>query len=145
MLPGKKRGFALDARLEEESLPVVWLGLCDLRIRDDRRWPWLLLIPQRPGIEEIHDLTPLDQAMLSFETNLVSKTLKELTGCTKINCAALGNIVRQLHVHVIARSEGDPGWPGPVWGHGVREPYRREDLHQFAEKIRGRLGGDTGQ
>ncbi|WEX12045.1 HIT family protein [Chelativorans sp. AA-79] len=139
MLPGGKGGFVLDPRLEGESLPVVWLGLCELRLRDERRWPWLLLIPQRPGIEEIHDLTPLDQAMLSFETNLVSKALKELTGCTKINCGALGNIVRQLHIHIIARNEGDDAWPGPVWGHGAREPCRREDLHQFAEKIKSRL------
>ena len=103
----------------------MWLGLCELRVMNDRRWPWLVLVPQRPGIEEIHDLTPLDQAMLTFETNMVAQALKKVTGCTKINSAALGNIVRQLHVHVVARSEGDPGWPGPVWGHGMREPYRR--------------------
>jgi len=139
MLPGSKGGFVLDPRLEGESVPVVWLGLCELRLRDERRWPWLLLIPQRPNAEEVHDLTPLDQAMLSFETNLVAKTLKELTGCTKINCGALGNIVRQLHVHVIARTEGDDGWPGAVWGYGAREPYRREELHQLAEKIKSRL------
>lgn len=139
MLPGKKAGFELDARLETETLPVMWLGLCELRIRDDRRWPWLILVPQRPGIEEVHDLTPLDQAMLSFETNMVSKALKDVTGCTKINSAALGNVVRQLHVHVVARSEGDPGWPGPVWGYGMCEPYRRETLHQFAESIRSAL------
>ncbi|WP_265516138.1 HIT family protein [Nitratireductor luteus] len=139
MLPGKKKGFELDPRLESESQQIMWLGLCELRIRDDRRWPWLLLIPQRPGIEEIHDLTPLDQAMLSFETNMVSQALKDMTGCTKINSAALGNIVRQLHVHVIARTEGDAGWPGPVWGYGQREPYRREDLHQLAENIKRKL------
>ncbi|WP_309083467.1 HIT family protein [Chelativorans sp.] len=139
MLPGSKGGFVLDPRLEGESLPIVWLGLCELRLRDERRWPWLVLIPQRPQVEEVHDLTPRDQAMLSFETNLVSKALKDLTGCTKINCGALGNIVRQLHVHVIARNEGDPAWPGPVWGFGAREPYRREELHQLAEKIRSHL------
>ncbi|WP_048645362.1 HIT family protein [Nitratireductor soli] len=139
MLPGDKPGFELDPRLEAESLHVMWLGLCELRIRDDRRWPWLLLIPQRPGAEEIHDLTPLDQAMVSFETNMVSQALKDTTGCTKINCAALGNVVRQLHIHVVARNEGDAGWPGPVWGHGLREPYRREDLHQLAETIRAKL------
>ncbi|MCR4268681.1 HIT domain-containing protein [Nitratireductor sp. ZSWI3] len=139
MLPGTKPGFELDPRLEAESIHVMWLGLCELRLRDDRRWPWLILIPQRSGMEEIHDLTPLDQAMVSFETNMVAQALKELTGCTKINSAALGNVVRQLHIHVVARSEGDAGWPGPVWGHGVREPYRREDLHRLAETIRGRL------
>lgn len=139
MLPETKAGFELDRRLERDSQPVMWLGLCELRIRNDRRWPWLILIPQRAGIEEVHDMTPLDQAVLTFETNMVSKTLKEVTSCTKINCATLGNIVRQLHVHVIARSEGDPGWPGPVWGHGTPEAYRREDLHQFAETIRTNL------
>lgn len=139
MLPGKEAGFALDARLEGESRPVLWLGLCELRLRNDRRWPWLLLVPQRPGVEEVHDLTPLDQAMLTFETNMVAQALKDMTGCTKINTAALGNVVRQLHVHVVARSEGDPGWPGPIWGHGTPAPYRREDLHQFAESVRNRL------
>lgn len=136
MLPGQKAGFELDRRLEADSEQVMWLGLCELRVMNDRRWPWLLLVPQRPGAEEIHDLTPLDQAMLTFETNMVAQGLKKVTGCTKINSAALGNIVRQLHVHVIARNEGDAGWPGPVWGHGVREPYRREDLHRFADEVR---------
>lgn len=139
MLPVRTGGFALDGRLEADSEPVIWLGLCELRLMDDRRWPWLLLVPQRAGIEEIHDLTPLDQAMLTFETNLVAQALKTMTGCTKINSGALGNRVRQLHVHVVARNEDDPGWPGPVWGHGVREPYRREDLHQFADRLRSAL------
>lgn len=139
MLHGFKAGFALDARLEADSVQLMWLGLCELRVMDDRRWPWLVLVPQRAGIEEVHDLTPLDQAMLTFETNLVSQGLKKVTGCRKINIGALGNIVRQLHVHVIARNEGDPGWPGPVWGYGVREPYDRSKLHGFAERIKAAL------
>jgi diadenosine tetraphosphate (Ap4A) HIT family hydrolase len=136
MVPGSKTGFELDARLEADSEPLMWLGLCELRVMDDCRWPWLILVPQRPGAVEIHELTPLDQAMLTFEANMVAQALKTATGCTKINSGALGNIVRQLHVHIIARFEGDPGWPGPVWGHGLREPYKRTDLHGFCEKIR---------
>lgn len=132
-------GFSLDRKLEADTEPVMWLGLCELRLMDDRRWPWLVLVPQRPGIEEMHDLTPLDQAMLTFETNMVAQGLKRLTGCAKINTGALGNIVRQLHVHIVARSEDDPGWPGPVWGHGLPERYRRDDLHQFCESVRGSL------
>jgi diadenosine tetraphosphate (Ap4A) HIT family hydrolase len=131
-----KAGFELDPRLEADSQHVIWMSLCELRVMDDRRWPWLILIPQRGGIVELHDLTPLDQAMLTFETNLVAHALKRLTHCTKINTGALGNVVRQLHVHVVARQEGDPGWPGPVWGHGMREPYRREDIHDFIDKVR---------
>jgi len=139
MLPVLKAGFELHRQLEADTEPVLWLGLCELRAMNDRRWPWLVLVPQRPDIEEIHDLTPLDQTMVTFETNLVSQALKRLTGCSKINTGALGNVVRQLHIHVVARSEGDPGWPGPVWGHGAREPYRRSELHQFAERVRAAL------
>lgn len=139
MMPGLKAGFELDARLNADSVQVMWLGLCELRIMNDCRWPWLLLVPQRPGIDEIHDLTPLDQAMLTFETNMVAQALKRETRCTKINTGALGNIVRQLHVHVIARSEGDPGWPGPVWGFGPREPYRPEELHRMIDNVKSAL------
>jgi diadenosine tetraphosphate (Ap4A) HIT family hydrolase len=139
MMPGQKAGFELDPRLEADSEQLLWLGLCELRLMNDRRWPWLILIPQRPGAEEVHDLTPLDQAMLTFESNMVAQALKTVTGCTKINTAALGNIVRQLHVHVVARSEGDAGWPGPVWGHGMREPYKPDDIRRFSEKIKAAL------
>lgn len=139
MLPVLKAGFALDRQLETDTEPLIWLGLCELRLMDDCRWPWLVLVPQRPGIEEIHDMTPLDQAMLTFETNMAAQALKRLTGCTKINSGALGNVVRQLHVHIVARWEGDQGWPGPVWGYGVREPYKRSELHQFSERIRAAL------
>ncbi len=139
MMAGLKAGFSLDSRLEADSEQVMWLGLCELRVMNDRRWPWLLLVPQRPGAEEIHELTPLDQAMLTFETNMVAQALKRVTGCTKINSAALGIVVRQLHVLVVALSVGDAGWPGPVWGHGLREPYQRADLRQFSEKIKAAL------
>jgi len=132
-------GFELDPRIERDSEPLIWLGLCELRLVDDCRWPWLMLVPQRPGAVEIHDLTPLDQTMLTFETNMVAQALKRVTSCRKINVGALGNVVPQLHVHVVARNEGDPGWPGPVWGHGVREPYRREDLHRFVNTVRSAL------
>lgn len=136
MLHGLTRGFEIDTRLEADSEPLMWLGLCELRVMNDRRWPWLLLVPQRPDAEEVHDLTPLDQAMLTFETNMVAQALKQATACTKINTGALGNIVRQLHIHVVARFENDANWPGPIWGHGLREPYERPDLHWFCDRIR---------
>ena len=136
---GLKAGFELDQRLKGDSVPVERLGLCELRLLNDRRWPWLILIPQRPEITEMHELTPLDQAMLTFETNMVALALKRVTDCTKVNTGALGNIVRQLHVHVIARNEGDPNWPGPVWGFGAREAYRSVDARKFAESIQAAL------
>lgn len=138
-MPAATAGFELDQRIERDTEPVLWLGLCELRMMNDCRWPWLMLVPQRMRAVEIHDLTPLDQTMLTFEADMVSKALKQVTGCRKINIAALGNIAPQLHLHIVARNEGDPGWPGPVWGFGQREPYRREDLHQFVDAIRASL------
>jgi diadenosine tetraphosphate (Ap4A) HIT family hydrolase len=127
--------FDIDERLERDGLLIVTLGLCQLRVNNDRRWPWLVLIPQRADVSEIFDLTPLDQTMLTFETNMVASALKKVTGATKINVGALGNIVRQLHVHVIARSEGDANWPGPVWGFGTAEPWGDDERKAFAARI----------
>lgn len=127
--------FELNERLGSDSELVVTLGLCQLRLMDDRRWPWLILVPQRAGIEELFELRPLDQALLTFECNLAAEALKKVTDATKVNVGALGNIVRQLHVHVIARHENDPNWPGPVWGFGSREPYGADEKQALIEKI----------
>ena len=110
-------------------------GFSDLRLMNDRRWPWLILVPQRPNICEIHELTPLDQAMLAFETAVAAETLQKVVSCEKLNTAAIGNIVRQLHVHVVARNAGDPSWPGPVWGFGTREPYAERDARALANAV----------
>ncbi|MBB2751519.1 UNVERIFIED_ORG: diadenosine tetraphosphate (Ap4A) HIT family hydrolase [Rhizobium aethiopicum] len=129
-------GFVLDPRLENDSTSVMVTGLCDLRLSRDARWPWLILVPRRADITEIFELTPLDQVLLAFETDLVAKALKEITGAAKINVGALGNIVRQLHVHIIARFEGDANWPGPVWGFGRAEPYEDGKRDEFIAKLR---------
>jgi diadenosine tetraphosphate (Ap4A) HIT family hydrolase len=127
--------FVLDERLARDSGLLVHLGLCELRLINDSRWPWLVLVPKRPSISEVFDLTPLDQAVLTFEQNTVATALKTVTGATKINIAAIGNVVRQLHVHVIARVEGDPNWPGPVWGHGTAIPYGEDARRQLQQKL----------
>lgn len=127
--------FEPDMRLTRNAMLIANLGLCQLRLVDDSRWPWLTLVPQRPDIFEIFDLTPLDQTLLTFETNLVAKALKVATHCTKINVAAIGNIVRQLHVHVVARNEGDANWPGPIWGFGDAVSYDDERRKRLADSI----------
>ena len=127
--------FELDERLKNDSALITNIGLCQLRLMNDRRWPWLILVPQRPAICELFDLTPLDQAMLTFETNLVAEMLKKATQPVKINVAAIGNIVRQLHVHVIARYENDANWPGPVWGFGERQPYEHAERAALVKLI----------
>jgi diadenosine tetraphosphate (Ap4A) HIT family hydrolase len=133
---GTMMRFVLDDRLAEDTLPVISLGLCALRLMDDARWPWLILVPQRPGAREIFNLTPLDQAILSFETSLVAETLHKVTNCHKINVASLGNVVDALHVHVVARNPGDDNWPRPVWGHGTKIRYRDRDGGQLIASLR---------
>jgi diadenosine tetraphosphate (Ap4A) HIT family hydrolase len=133
--------FKLDERLARDSIPVTRIGLCELRLIDDCRWPWLILVPQRPGIEELFQLAPLDQTMATFETNLVAEMFKTLTGAEKINVAAIGNMVRQLHVHVVARYEGDANWPAPVWGFGERQPYTDAKRTTLVKSILDALNG----
>lgn len=128
--------FLLDERLARDSDCLSRLGLCQLRLMKDSRWPWLVLVPQRNGVSEIFELTPLDQTMLTFELNMVAAALASVTGAHKVNIGALGNIVRQLHVHVIARKEGDANWPGPVWGHGAAEPWDEAARRDFIEKLK---------
>ncbi|CDZ35894.1 Hit1 protein [Neorhizobium galegae bv. officinalis] len=127
--------FELDGRIARDSDLVSVLTLCQLRIQNDSRWPWLVLVPQRAGMTEIFDLSPAEQARLSVEVNRVAAALKTVTGATKINVGALGNIVRQLHVHVIARFEGDPNWPGPIWGFGQSVPYGGQQKQDFLNKL----------
>jgi len=127
--------FQLDARLAADTVFIGTFSLCEIRLMNDSRWPWLVLVPMLQGAEEIHDLSPAEQAQIAKETSRVATALKAHTNCTKINTGALGNIVRQLHIHVIARNENDPNWPGPVWGYGAREEYSEAGL----EKIVGRM------
>ena len=127
--------FELDGRIARDSDLVSVLGLCQIRIQNDSRWPWLVMVPERPGMTEIFELSPEEQALLSIEVNRVAGALKTVTGATKINVGALGNIVRQLHVHVIARFEGDANWPGPIWGFGQAQPYGESQKQDFLNKL----------
>jgi diadenosine tetraphosphate (Ap4A) HIT family hydrolase len=127
--------FVLDARLEQDSVSILKLDLCDLRLAKDSRWPWLILVPQRADVSEVFDLSPLDQAMLTFEQVTVGAALKTVTGADKINIAAIGNIVRQLHVHVVARMEDDPNWPKPIWGYGTSVPYDQAAFDTMKNRI----------
>lgn len=119
-------GFSLDPRLAGDSMLVADGPLSQLRLMDDARFPWLVLVPRLPGAEEWLDLDGDAQRLLLAEINLAGRALRGLGPVHKLNIGALGNIVRQLHVHVVARREGDAAWPGPVWGSGPRRPYAAE-------------------
>jgi len=120
--------FSLDPRLRHDSVELAELELCSLRLMNDQRFPWLLLVPRQPGLREIIDLPPFEQAQLLIEINRAAKALRQHTDAHKLNIAAIGNVVPQLHVHVIARFPEDEAWPAPVWGHGRREPYPDDAL-----------------
>ena len=115
--------FELDARLAADSLFVADGPLSQVRLMDDARWPWLVLVPRVQGASEWIDLDGNQQRLLLAEVNLVSRLLREEPGVGKLNLGALGNIVRQLHVHLIGRHEGDAAWPGPVWGSGPMQRF----------------------
>lgn len=131
--------FALDARLQNDTRHVVALSLCDVLLMNDQRFPWLVLVPRRAGLSEICDLPVEDQATLWREVTLASQVLRSLAPFDKLNLGALGNIVRQLHVHVVGRREGDAAWPGPVWGSGAAAPYDEERLAAWSAELRAAL------
>lgn len=129
-------GFALDPRLRDDTHPVVALPLCELLLMDDARFPWLILVPRRVGMRELLDLDAVEQASLWSETRLASRALRAVASHDKLNLGALGNVVRQLHVHVVGRREGDAAWPGPVWGHGRAERYEAHERVQLIAALR---------
>jgi diadenosine tetraphosphate (Ap4A) HIT family hydrolase len=125
------RQFALDDRLSADTEPVAQLALSDLRLMNDARFPWLILVPRRPSVIELIDLDAPDQRRLLDEIGLSCRALQAATSCDKLNVGALGNIVRQLHIHVVARFAADPAWPGPVWGAGAAVAYDDEARHRL--------------
>lgn len=133
---GMAQEFTLDERLRKDTFPVAELPLADLRLMNDARFPWLLLVPRRPDVAEIIDLADLDRAVLYDEIVIVSTALKAITGCDKLNVAALGNMVRQLHVHIIARFATDVAWPKPVWGSGDAVAYPAAERDRMIARIR---------
>jgi len=126
--------FPLDPRLAADTVAVGDLALCSVLLMDDARFPWLILVPRRERASEITDLSPEDAAMLMGEMRLATQVMLALAKPDKVNVAALGNVVAQLHVHVIGRFRSDPAWPGPVWGHGTRTPYPPHARAQLIER-----------
>lgn len=131
--------ISLDPRLSSDSALVGRLALCEVRLQDDARFPWLVLVPQRQGMSELFELAVADRAAAMEEIAQCAAALRAVTQCLKINVGALGNIVRQLHIHVVARNEGDAAWPGPVWGAGTRVPYGETEKSDLIARMRSAL------
>lgn len=131
--------FAPDPRLAADGPALGDLALGHLRLVDDARFPWVMLIPRRPGLVELIDLPPAERAVLMEEIAAVSAALKAVSGAQKLNVAALGNMVPQLHVHIVGRTAGDAAWPGPVFGVGTRQPYAPAAQAELAARLKAAL------
>jgi diadenosine tetraphosphate (Ap4A) HIT family hydrolase len=127
--------FTLHPTLARDTAEVARLPLCRVLLMNDRRFPWLILVPEREAVREIHELSPADRGALIEEIAQASEALARLFHPDKLNVGALGNIVPQLHVYVVARGAGDPAWPGPVWGFGAAEPYGEDEIAEVREKL----------
>ncbi len=128
--------FPLDDRLASDTFVIGDLSLSRVLLMNDARWPWLILVPRREGLVELIDLELADQTRLMDEAGRAARFLKTHARVDKINVAALGNVVRQLHLHIVARVVGDPAWPGPIWGHGAATPYEDTAAHALIAAAR---------
>jgi diadenosine tetraphosphate (Ap4A) HIT family hydrolase len=126
--------FTLDPRLAGDTIHLGDLALCTVLLTDDSRFPWFVLVPRRVEVSELTDLSQADAAALMGEICLATRVMLDLAQPDKVNVGALGNVVPQLHVHVIGRFRSDPAWPGPVWGFGQRQPYPAHAAAALAER-----------
>ena len=128
--------WQLHPQLANDTVPVIELALCEVRLMDDANHPWLVLVPRIADMVEIIDLDPAQRTQLAAEIDMASRALKDLFKPHKLNVAALGNLVPQLHVHVIARYVDDIAWPRPVWGNATARPYAPEELIERVSALR---------
>jgi diadenosine tetraphosphate (Ap4A) HIT family hydrolase len=131
--------FTLDPQLAADTVPVKDLALCSVLLNDDANYPWLILVPRRPGMVELTDLNEADRATLWNEIALASGALKAVSKCHKLNVAQLGNQVAQLHIHIIAREKADAAWPAPVWGKAARKAYDGRARDRLIGELRNKL------
>lgn len=134
--------FVLDERLKNDT---CWLGdypLCRVLLMNDSRYPWLILVPRQADISEVYQLSAPQQQTLWQETTQVAHALNTLFAADKMNIATLGNVVNQLHMHVVARMRNDAAWPAPVWGKGTAEPYSAVQIQLLRKQI-GKILGEN--
>lgn len=128
--------FVLHERLAADTVRVGSLPLCELLLMNDARFPWCILVPRRAGMRDAIDLDPADADQLHRESLVLQRAMKQAFGPDKLNVAAIGNLVPQLHVHHLARHAGDSEWPAPVWGRGTPQPYAGDEREKRIAALR---------
>ncbi len=129
--------FTLDERLKSDTIFVYDLPLCRILLMNDSNYPWFILVPKRDGVKEIFELSKGDRIQLEIEVSAIAKAIKTNFSAKKINIATLGNIVSQLHIHIVARFENDPSWPKPVWGNADLVQYKNNELEKLIKSSSG--------
>lgn len=133
--------FTLHPQLEKDTFPVGDLGVCRVLLMNDWRFPWLILVPRRKNARELFDLSAEDYAAVMAEVRDATQRFAALTKARKMNVAALGNMVPQLHIHIIARFENDAAWPAPVWNSGAAEPYAAAEAAAMLDNVKKIISG----
>jgi diadenosine tetraphosphate (Ap4A) HIT family hydrolase len=131
----KEQVFQLDARLENDTKLIAFWPLCDLLLMDDSQYPWCILVPRVANLSEIYQLSLVQRQQLDLESIFLSTTLMDIFKGDKLNVAALGNVVKQLHIHHVVRFADDPTWPAPIWGKLPAKVYSEEGLKACLEKL----------
>lgn len=134
--------FTLDSRLQQDTLPIGDFPLCRLLLSNDANYPWFILVPRREDISELFQLDVTDQQQLWRETTALAEVLKDSFDADKMNVATLGNVVSQLHIHVIVRKRDDAAWPAPVWGKHPAKPYSAQQVEAIRDRLRVVLADD---
>jgi len=138
-MPSDAPAWSLHPQLNKDTIDIGDLPLCRVLVIKDAHYPWLLLVPRRDGAVEVIDLDEVEQAQLMTEVSRVARALREVTKCDKLNIAALGNVVPQLHVHVIARRKNDAAWPRPVWGVVPPLTHDAAEVQSFISALRRKI------
>lgn len=133
--------FELDARLAADTLPIADLPLCRALLMNDARYPWVVLVPRVVSVSEVFELSPEEQAQLWQEATQLGAAMKKVFHGDKLNIATLGNVVRQLHIHLVVRYTDDASWPAPVWGNGAPEPYELDQQGERREQLLAQIEG----
>ena len=131
--------FILHSKLAADTFEVLSLEVSQLLLMNDARYPWLILVPQVSGMRDLHNLSTKQYQAVTQEIVQVSEVLESLAQAHKMNVGALGNMVPQLHIHIIARQTNDAAWPAPVWGVGEAQPYSQDAAKTLIQQIAGKL------
>lgn len=131
--------FQLNPRLQQDCIAIGRFDLCRLLMMNDSQYPWFILVPERANVQEIYQLSKEERGLLTEESSYLAENLAALYKADKMNIAAIGNLVPQLHIHHVVRYQGDKAWPAPVWGKFTAEPYTDPQIAEHIARVTDRL------